>query len=238
MSLSLSELTKVDFHEHEKVTSKITIRVNSKFAEHIKKNSYFVFNISLCKQLSQYAKGMYLFLLSQKDSYKFIGIKHWRVILGIHDRLTTNRLKEHLQESIKELKNLNILEEKSYIDHKNTLHTWLNRERIKAYGEPTIENKESGDFNIADTQINLIEDTAVHHSEIKTEPIIDASCNTISDDFTLTPELLKESRKNAGLSQRKLAKEIGTSQQFLAQIEKGQRPVPNHLALKIQSILF
>jgi DNA-binding XRE family transcriptional regulator len=50
----------------------------------------------------------------------------------------------------------------------------------------------------------------------------------------LPGERVREYRKARGLTQDELAKRWGTTQQYLAQIETGKRPVPARLLTKIQ----
>jgi DNA-binding XRE family transcriptional regulator len=50
----------------------------------------------------------------------------------------------------------------------------------------------------------------------------------------LPGDRVREYRKARGFTQKELAKRWGTTQQYLAQIERGKRPVPARLLNKIQ----
>lgn len=53
----------------------------------------------------------------------------------------------------------------------------------------------------------------------------------------LINESVKQCRERRGLSQRKLAEQMGVSQQFILQIEKGERQIPVDRLIQISNIL-
>ncbi len=114
----------------DKRTASVTIEFNEAMAPFYEKDAYSYASLPILVNVSQYAQGIYRFLNSHRDDYKYISLTKWREILGINPETKTTSYRDRMCKAIKELIKEGILGEKSTIDRSGVFHSYLNRDGI------------------------------------------------------------------------------------------------------------
>ena len=68
-------------------------------------------------------------------------------------------------------------------------------------------------------------------------PLVDNITKDVIFDGMMTGERLRQYRRNAGWTQSRLAARLGVAQAYVSMMERGTRPVPEHLARRVASLL-
>jgi hypothetical protein len=105
--------------------SQVKIELNKNMIPFYHKNSFAFLNIPILLNASQYGQGIYRFLMSHRDKYKYIKLDRWRSILGVSPETTHEWFKRCMKDAIAELIKHKILEDRSNIDKTETVHTYL-----------------------------------------------------------------------------------------------------------------
>ena len=77
------------------------------------------------KELTAYAKKMYLFLMSHSEKIRKMGLDKWRAPLGVSEDLCLKEFKRKVMEAIRELVSFNVLDSSSHINNQNEVCTTI-----------------------------------------------------------------------------------------------------------------
>lgn len=114
--------------ESDSPQARTVVRLNEFIVGHFNDNLYTSLDVPILTGLSsQYAQGIYRFLVGQRDDYKFIGIEKWRCILGVKDEACNRVVRRGIQDGMKELIERSLLTQASHIDAAGIVHTYLVR---------------------------------------------------------------------------------------------------------------
>jgi DNA replication protein DnaC len=111
---------------------KIVIRLNEFLIQQYRDNLYSYLSVpSLVGLRMLYSQGIYRFLLSHRDDYKFIGLLKWRSILGVSSELADKEFRRKIRVAVVELIQMDLLTFQSRLDENDILHTHLSRNRCE-----------------------------------------------------------------------------------------------------------
>jgi DNA replication protein DnaC len=114
--------------EGQNTRMKIVIRLNEFLVQQYRDNLYSYLSIaSLVGLKTLYSQGVYRFLLSHRDDYKFIGLSKWRSILGVSSELADKEFRRKIRMAVVELIQIDLLTFQSRLDENDILHTYLSR---------------------------------------------------------------------------------------------------------------
>lgn len=105
--------------------NQIIIGFNKYLVKHYLEGAYAILSHPVYQLLSAYSKKIYLFLMSHSDKLRKMGLEKWREPLGISFDVPLKELKRNINNAIKELINLNVLDSISCINNKNEVCTLI-----------------------------------------------------------------------------------------------------------------
>jgi DNA replication protein DnaC len=108
--------------------AKVVVRLNEFIVGHYRDNAFSYLQLpSLVGLRSFYAQGIYRFLSSHRDQYKFISLTKWREILGVGEQIAERELRRKIRLAISEMTDKGLLTEQSHLNENDVLHTYLVR---------------------------------------------------------------------------------------------------------------
>jgi len=117
--------------------NKIFIKFNLYMASNYLEGSYATLNHNLYNNLTSYAKKIYMFIMSHRDSDRFISIDKLRPLIGVSDEVSSKRFKDQISSALSELKEKEVLDPISKIEN-NILYTTV---LSKAWDACAIHNQ-------------------------------------------------------------------------------------------------
>lgn len=112
---------------NRKSDNKVVVHLNLSMASNYLQGSYATLSHITYLSLSSYAKKIYLYLMSHDHRERKIGLDKLRALIGVSEDISEDHFIKYVNKSIKELKELKILEEQSKIE-RNIFISYVTKE--------------------------------------------------------------------------------------------------------------